>query len=147
MIKNGILARYKKIIKLDTKGYKFLKLQNIDYNKFIYQEKSIERLKFISHMGAIYFGNANVTFTPSFEMKKKEIFTETSRRYKGMIKVFGIRYLIYHISKNNDKKYINSVIYDIQKETTYKNIIVFIDDIDRINLSDFIFRSKFCDTN
>lgn len=32
-----------------------------------------------------------------------------------------------------------SVIYDIQKEKKYKNIIVFIDKINRINLSDFAF--------
>lgn len=37
------------------------------------------------------------------------------------------------------KKYIASVIYDIQKEMRYRNIIILIDDINRIDLSDFAF--------
>ena len=50
-----------------------------------------------------------------------------------------VEYLAYYISSNRDNKYIKSVIYDIQKERKYKNIIVFVNDIKRININDFAF--------
>ena len=74
-----------------------------------------------------------------FEIKDKTAFTESSRRYIGILKIFGISYLMYHISAEHNKKYINSVYYDLQKETGYKNIIILVNDIHRINLQEFVF--------
>ncbi len=47
--------------------------------------------------------------------------------------------MTYQILKEHDNKYIESVAYDIQKEMKYKNIIILVNDINRINLSDFAF--------
>lgn len=47
--------------------------------------------------------------------------------------------MTYYISKEHDNKYIRSIIYDIQKEKEFKNIIVLVNDINRIKLSDFAF--------
>ncbi len=47
--------------------------------------------------------------------------------------------MTYYISKEHPHKYLTSVIYDIQKEKKYKNIIVFVDDIKRININNFSF--------
>lgn len=47
--------------------------------------------------------------------------------------------MAYYITKNHDNRYITSVIYDIQKEKKYKNVIILINDINRINISDFAF--------
>ena len=41
--------------------------------------------------------------------------------------------------KEHTQKYINSVIYDLQKETKYKNIIVLIDDLKRIEFRNYVF--------
>lgn len=57
----------------------------------------------------------------------------------GILKIFGTTYLTYHISAEHTAKYIKSVIYDLQKETNYKNIIVLINDMDRVDLKDWVF--------
>ena len=54
------------------------------------------------------------------------MFTIKARRFIGILEINGIDYLTYHISEKHDKRYINSVIYDIQKEKKYKNIIMLI---------------------
>lgn len=104
-----------------------------------YDKKYTDRLKFISHLAAMYNKNKYIEFIPSIEIKGKNKFTETSRKYIGILKIFGTNYLTYHISKEHTTKYINSVIYDLQKETQYKNIVVLVDEIKRIELRNFIF--------
>ena len=56
-----------------------------------------------------------------------------------LFNINGIEYLTYKITKEHDNRYIASVIYDIQKETIYKNFIVLIDDINKINIKYFAF--------
>lgn len=139
LIKNGIIRRYKKYLVLADDGYNFMKILGQHTVPLVYQKKYADRLKFISHLAALYNQNEYVTFTPSFEIKDKTAFTESSRKYVGILKIFGTNYLTYHISKEHTQKYINSVIYDLQKEIKHKNIIVLIDDIKRIELKDFAF--------
>lgn len=67
-----------------------------------------------------------------------ECFTITGRRFIGELYINGYKYLAYYISEKNDNKYITSVIYDIEKEWQYGNIIVFVNDINRINMEDFV---------
>ena len=106
-----------------------------------YNQKYIERLKTISHIAAIYHNNNSIVFTPSFEIKDN-VYTESSRKYIGILSISKVKYLIYYISKEHTQKYINSIFYDIQKEGTYKNIIVLVDDINRIELKNFVFGLK-----
>lgn len=47
--------------------------------------------------------------------------------------------MTYHISEENDNKYINYVLYDIQKEQKYQNIIILTHDINRIKIDGFAF--------
>lgn len=139
LVKNGIIRRYKKYLVLAEDGYNFMKILGQPTVPLVYQEKYANRLKYISHLAAIYYKSKFITFTPSFNIKDKTAYTETSRKYIGILKIFGTTYLTYHISKEQTQKYINSVIYDIQKETKYKNIIVLVNDIKRIDLRDFAF--------
>ena len=53
--------------------------------------------------------------------------------------ISGIDYLTYYISGEHTKQYLSSVIYDIQKERKYSNILVLINDLTRIDVSDFDF--------
>lgn len=71
-------------------------------------------------------------------MKDKTAFTTTSRRFVGVLNIDGIEYLTYHISEINGNRYIKSVLYDIEKENNYQNIIVFVNDINRIKFNEFI---------
>lgn len=138
LIQNNILRRYKKFLVLGEDGYNFMKILGVETNKLRYQEKYANRLKFMSHLAAI-FKHSNATFIPSFQIKDKTAFTESSRKYIGILNIFGTKYLTYHISNSHTDKYLNSVIYDLQKELKYKNVVILIDDISRIDFLKFSF--------
>lgn len=124
---------------LGVYGHDFIKLKGMKSQSLVYQDKYADRLKFMSHLAALYNKDKYISFIPSFEMKDKEVFTETARKYIGILNIFGTKYLTYHISENHSKHYINSVIYDLQKEMKHKNVIVLVDDLSRIKISDFAF--------
>lgn len=139
LIQKNIIRKYNKYLVLAENGYNFMKVIGQKTIPLRYDKKYTDRLKFISHLAAMYNKNKYIEFIPSIEIKGKNKFTETSRKYIGILKIFGTNYLTYHISKEHTTKYINSVIYDLQKETQYKNIVVLVDEIKRIELRNFIF--------
>lgn len=139
LIQKNIIRRYNKYLVLAENGQYFMKVLGQKVMPLRYEKKYTDRLKFISHLAAIYYKDKNIEFTPSNEIKDKNVFTETSRKYIGILKIFGTSYLTYHISDKHTKKYINTVMYDLQKETKYKNILILVDDIKRIELRNFIF--------
>lgn len=120
-------------------GARYLKSLNHTYNRLNPNQKYLPRLLFISNLAAFYYNCSTVKFTPSFDIKNNDSYTMTSRRYIGLLNINGTTYLTYKITKEHDKKYISSVIYDIQKEKDYKNIIIFVDDISSVQLLDFSF--------
>lgn len=138
LIQNNILRRYKKNLVLAEDGYNFIKMVGLETTKLRYQAKYATRLKFMSHLAAV-LRRSNAIFTPSYQIKDKTVFTESSRKYIGVLKIFGTNYLTYHISSTHDDKYISAVMYDIQKELKYKNIIILINDISRIDFLKFSF--------
>ena len=139
LIQKNIIRRYNKYLVLAENGQYFMKVLGQKTNPLRYEKKYTDRLKFISHLAAMYNKDEYIEFIPSLEMKDKNKFTETSRKYIGILKIFGTNYLTYHISKEHTQKYVNAVMYDLQKETGHKNILVLIDDIKRIELSNFMF--------
>jgi hypothetical protein len=139
LVKNNILRRYQKYLVLGDDGYNFMKILGQHTVPLVYQKKYADRLKFMSHLAALYNNDKQITFTPSFEIKDKTAFTESSRKYIGILNIFGTNYLTYHISEEHTLKYINSIIYDLQKETKYKNIIILVNDISRIDFRAFAF--------
>ena len=124
LVKIGILRRYKKYLVLGTLGIEFMNLLKYDTSTLIYQKKYAERIKSISHIAATFNKNKYISFTPSFKIKDKTIFTESSRKYIG---IFVSRSII------------QTMAHDLQKETKYKNIIILVDNISRINLKQFVF--------
>lgn len=138
-VSNKFLKRIKLNLVLDKVGMEYLELFGIKHNKLNRSQKYFPRLKYLSNFGAFYHNCDIVEFTPSFELKNKEIYTITARRYIGVLNINGIEHLIYYIPKENGKRYLTSVIYDIQKETQYKNIIILTNEISSINISDFCF--------
>ena len=139
LIRNNILRRYKKYLVLAENGQYFMKIIGQKASQLRYDKKYTDRLKFISHLAALYNKDTKISFTPSFEIKDKTAFTESSRKFIGILNIFGVKYLTYHISEEHTEKYIRAVIFDLQKETNYKNILILVNDIDRINLKDFAF--------
>lgn len=139
LIQKEYLNRSKLVLTLSVHGIEYAKLLNFEYNTINRNNKYKERLLRLSNIAAFYHSCNTISFTPSFAIKDKTIFTTTARKFIGIINVSGFDYLAYQITAKHNNKYIISVLYDIQKEKKYRNIIIFINDIKRINLNDFIF--------
>lgn len=139
LIDKNFLRKIRWMLVLGKSGIQYVKLLNFEYNKSNKNAKYRERLLKLSNIAAFYDNCNTVDFTPSFAIKDKRIFTTTGRRFIGIFDINGFEYLAYQIPKEHDNKYIQSVIYDIQKEMKYRNIIILIDDINRINLNNFAF--------
>ena len=139
LIEIKYLKRVKYDLVLDEVGIDYVKQNKFEYHTRNRNKKYIPRLQYISHLATIFYNSETIKYTPSFSMKDKEIFTTTARKFIGILEISGIEYLTYHITSKHDNRYILSVIYDIQKEHRYKNTIVFVDNINRININDFTF--------
>lgn len=139
LIDKNFLRKIKWILVLGKSGIQYVKILNFEYNKLNKNKEYRERLLKLSNIAAFYYNCNTVDFTPSFAIKDKRIFTTTGRRFIGIFDINGFEYLVYQILREHDNKYIQSVIYDIQKEMKYKNIIILVDDINRINLNNFAF--------
>jgi hypothetical protein len=139
LISKSFLRKTKLYLVLDKLGIEYIKLLGSEYNKLNRNVKYLPRLLYISDLASFYYKCDKVLFTPSFSMKDNEVYTLTARRYIGTLKINGIEYLTYHISQERDYRYIASVMYDIQKERFYKNIIILTNDISRIHTNDFSF--------
>ena len=139
LVQKKCLKRITLKLVLDESGIKFCKFINVKITPLQTNPKYIPRLVFISHLAVFYMNCNKIQFTPSIDMKDKECFTATGRRFVGLLEISGRKYLTYHILKNHDTRYKNNVIYDMQKEQEYNNMILFIDDINRFNYNDFSF--------
>lgn len=139
LIDKNFLRKIKWMLVLGKSGIQYIKLLNFEYNKLNKNQEYRERLLKLSSIAAFYHNCKSIDFIPSFAIKDKRVFTTTGRRFIGIFNINGFEYLTYQILKEHDNKYIQSVAYDIQKEMKYKNIIILVDDINRINLSDFAF--------
>lgn len=139
LIAKKFVKKVKSNLMLDEIGIEYCQLFNFEYNKRNRNKKYLSRLLQLSNIGAFYNKCELVTFIPSFNMKDKEIYTVTARRFIGILEINGFEYLTYKITSEQDSKYTMSVIYDIQKEKCYKNIIILIDEPSKININDFAF--------
>ncbi len=139
LIAKKFLKKVKLYLILDELGIEYAKLFNFEYTKRNRNQNYISRLSQISNLAAFYNKSDLVTFTPSFCIKDKEMFTITARKFIGILEINGFEYLTYKITNEHDDRYLKSVIYDIQKERKYKNIIVLVDNLSMININDFAF--------
>lgn len=139
LVSKKYLRRIKSNLILDELGIEFAELFGFEYNKLNRNKKYLPRLLYISELAAFYNRCHNVKFTPSFDMKDKEEYTITSRKYIGVLEINGMEYLTYYFTENHNDKYLRLILYDIQKEKRYKNIIILTNDINRIKTSDFTF--------
>ena len=139
LIKKHYLCKNKSNITLGDAGTEYAKIKGFEYNKINWNTKYKLRLLNVSSIAAFYYYNDIVDFFPSSEVKDAKSFTAKSRKYIGILSIDRFKYLTYYISKEHDQNYIASILWDIQKEKNYRNIIVFVDDIRNINLDDFVF--------
>lgn len=119
-------------IKLDVKGTKMVKDFGYDYSFNCRKKEYIDRLNEIAKVAALTI-NSNIEFVASWDLKDSNIYTQTSRKYLGKLKYMDKESIVYYISKDKQISYISQTINDIQKIMNYKNILIFIENINILN--------------
>lgn len=132
LIKKEYVKRYKNYIMIDKSGRKILGKVGALYIKNIKNESYMERLKYIASIATLTI-NSNIKFIPSWDIKDKDKYTETARRYIGKLVLNQKEYLVYCISSKKKHIYIKQLLFDVKKSTKYGDIIIFVDDLDVIN--------------
>lgn len=131
LIENKYVKRYKSCILIDRKGRKELKDLNIPYIKNINNDAYMDRHKYIASIASITI-NSNVVFKPSWELKNKSIYTETSRRYIGEMNIESKKFLVYYLAKKKPHVYIKQLMFDINKSQKDIDIIIFVENYDAL---------------
>lgn len=127
-------------IKLDVNGIKLIKDFGYSYHNICRKSDYQERVKEIVKIATLTIGST-IKFIPSWEIKDNAIFTETARKYIGELIYQGKRYIAYYISNERKEVYIRQIITDIQKASDYKNVMIFVENINVLNKANqyFIF--------
>ncbi len=139
LINRMYLRKIKWYVTIGNEGKKYLENLGYKCSRISYEKTYVERQKIISSFAARFYSNNNIRFVPSIDIKDKQVFTITSRRYIGIMNIDKVDYLTYYISRKHTSKYIQSVIYDIRKERKFNNVIIFCENIDMIDVNDFVF--------
>ena len=126
-------------IKLDDKGTKLVKDFGYDYSFLCRKKQYIGRLNEIAKIAALTI-DSDMDFVASWNLKDRAMLTQTSRKYLGKLKYQQKDNIVYYISKNKQIVYISQIINDIQKIVSYKNIIIFVENMKIINKNrNFVF--------
>lgn len=119
-------------IKLDDRGTRMVKDFGYDYSFTCRRKEYVDRLNEIAKIAALTI-NSNIEFVASWDLKDSSIYTQTSRKYLGKLKYLDKESIVYYISKDKQISYISQTINDIQKIMNYKNILIFIENINILN--------------
>ena len=132
LINNNYVKRYKSYIILDKKGRKFLGKEGTSYIKNISNEAYMQRLRSIADIATITI-YSDIKFIPSWNIKDKNIYTETARRYIGKIILDNKEYLTYYLSPKKVHVYIKQMLFDINKLLDNAEIIIFVENFDNLS--------------
>lgn len=132
LIEKEYVKRYKSYIMINKNGRKVLGEVGSSYIKNIKNDAYMERLRHIASVATLTL-NSNIKFIPSWDMKEKDKYTETSRRYIGKMILGHKEYLVYYISSKKEHVYIKQLLFDVSKSLNYDEIIIFVDNLDVIN--------------
>ncbi len=132
LIDKEYVKRYKSYVIIDRNGRKYLGKSGTSYIKNMDNEAYMERLKTIASIATVTI-NSNVEFIPSWDIKEKDRFTETARRYIGKLVIDSKEYLTYYITAKKEHVYIKQLLFDVNKALNYQDIIIFTENFDVIN--------------
>ena len=119
-------------IKLDDRGTRMVKDFGYDYSFTCRRKEYVDRLNELAKIAALTI-NSNIEFVASWDLKDSSIYTQTSRKYLGKLKYQNQESIVYYISRDKQISYISQTINDIQKIMNYKNIIIFIENMNILN--------------
>lgn len=132
LIDSEYVKRYKSYVIIDRRGRKYLGKSGTSYIKNMDNKAYMERLKEIASIATITI-NSNIEFVPSWDIKERDKFTETARRYIGKMIIASEEYLVYYLNQKKEHVYIKQLLFDINKSINFKNIIIFTENFDVIN--------------
>ena len=132
LIKNEYVKRYKSYIVIDRNGRKALGEVGSLYIKNIKNESYMERLKYIASIATITI-DSDVKFISSWDIKEKDQYTETARRYIGKIILDNKEYLTYYLAPKKAHVYIKQMLFDINKVPDDSEIIIFVENFNNLN--------------
>lgn len=136
---NYITRYYRIYIKLTPACIRYLESLNIKCEIPCRNKEYIDRLDFISELG-IELQHNKIPIKLSWEMKGNN-YTDWSRRFLGEIILKNEKYLVYYAK--TDPKYIRQMQFDINKDLSYQNVIIFVDGLNVINnKKEFVFPNK-----
>lgn len=118
-------------IKIDTEGKKVLQVLELTNNNQCRNKEYKDRIKDIAKIAMLGFEDG-IDFIPSWELKEN-IYTEFGRKYIGKLIIQQNEYIVYYISNRNNPIYIKQVLTDIDKITFNDKVIVFLENLNRIN--------------
>lgn len=132
LIQKEYVKRYKSYVIIDRNGRKLLGKSGTSYIKNMNNEVYMERLRTIASIATVTI-DSNIEFIPSWDIKERDKFTETARKYIGKMLIDSKEYLTYYITAKKEHIYIKQLIFDINKTINSQNIIIFTEDFDVIN--------------
>ena len=132
LIQNEYVKRYKSYIMIDKNGRKALGEVGSLYIKNIKNESYMERLKYIASIATITI-DSDVKFISSWDIKEKDQYTETARRYIGKIILDNKEYLTYYLAPKKAHVYIKQMLFDINKVPDDSEIIIFVENFNNLN--------------
>lgn len=119
-------------ISLGRKGIKYFVETGTDIKEHCRSSNNLERLKIISDIAAFTTIDHNSSFIPSWTFKSKDTPTNDSRRYLGQLCFMREFYNVYSFYEGKNDKYITSISYDLKKQQSILNSIIFTTDLDKI---------------
>jgi len=130
-------------IKVDIEGRKLLNAFGYDNYNICRNKDYQERIKDIIKIATLTLGT-DIEFTPSWELKEKQVYTDLGRKYIGKLKYMQKTYIVYYISSRNTPIYYKQIVADITKMHSYDNVIVFLEKFNILNKRNkyFVFGNK-----
>lgn len=119
-------------IKVDIEGRKLLNEFGYDNYNICRNKDYQERIKDVIKIATLTLGT-DIEFTPSWELKEKQVYTDLGRKYIGELKYMQKTYIVYYISSRNTPIYYKQIVADITKMYSYDNVIVFLEKFNIIN--------------
>lgn len=130
-------------IKADIEGRRLLQEFGYENYNLCRNKNYQDRIKDITKIAMLAFED-DIRFVPSWELKDNRIYTDLGRKYIGKLRIEEKEYIVYYISNRNNSLYIKQIITDIDKMFSYNDVIVFLENFDRLNKKNkyFILNNK-----
>lgn len=119
-------------ISLGRRGVEYLIETGTEIKEHCRSSNNLERLKIISDIAAFTTIDHYSSFQPSWTFKSKDTPTNDSRRYLGLLTFMDAFYNVYSFYEGKNDKYITSIAYDLKKQHSILNSIIFTTDMDKI---------------